>query len=216
MAFCISSSTVRILRDEIVAAKSAPAKARSGALRVVPRTIKPPLAPTVRTRKFSVDGTAVKGVECKLNGTAVTWPSASTVNWQFAPQVKKITWHSVIPPLYSVTGPASNPIGEVSTSTRTFRACAPEPMDNFMWIRNGLWAEAVIHSHPGGAVSHTTWHLYAGTSQSLCCWRPTFRCIRRQFSDYAVGWTWALFSGKTRREHCHVLRCSRMASHLDH
>ncbi len=158
---CVKTAAVKIVGEVVTPAKAAPKNARTGNVRATPPTIKAPLAPVVKARNLDIEGSKVKGLECKLNGAAVTWPSAATINWQFAPQVKKITWHSVIPPLYSASGPASNPVGEVATVTRTFRGCAPEPMDGFRWIRKAIWAESVVHTHPDGAVSHTTWHVYA-------------------------------------------------------
>ena len=162
---CSKTAAVKIAGDGITSAKAAPAKARRGAMRVTPPTVKAAATPTVKLRTVEINGTKVRGLACtdkaSNNGATVTWPTSATINWEFAPRPKKITWHSVVPPVYSVTGPATNPIAQTSTSTRTFRGCAAEPMDDFRWITKGVWAEAVVHSFADGPVSHTTWHIFA-------------------------------------------------------
>lgn len=110
---------------------------------------KAPAEVTVKLKKVQVadpsDPSApkvtVKGFECTIAGQTPVWPTPATSDVAFEIRPDKVTWIAATPPLFVVEGPATNPIGETSRETRTFRACDAGAMNDFRWLGDGVWAE---------------------------------------------------------------------------
>lgn len=137
----------------------------SGSLPPPPKSlrVKPPAAPRVTLGKTVVNGERVASVRCEpADGAAVVWPTASTINWEFAIRPKRVTWLMTTPPLFAVSGTGRSPIDERYDGTLVFRACEPEPLEAFRWLGDGLWARGVQVVTPDRVVATSNWTVYRG------------------------------------------------------
>lgn len=88
------------------------------------------------------DGRKVPSFTCSGPEGTATWPSADVINWEFITRPKTIRWVSHAPPLFVVSGPATNPIGQTSQSSVTFRGCSRQALEEVVFGPHGLWFES--------------------------------------------------------------------------
>ena len=167
---CTGTAWVRVDGGPKPAAK-APGARRAGPLlpsvlggASLPRSVKPPAGYAVVLRKVAVDGPdasdTVKGFACTgPDGAPTLWPHPGVIDWQFDVRPTKVTWLAATPPLFAVTGKATNPIAIVSTATRVFRACQPEALDDVILLGAGRRVEMTRHWQ-NDDYAGTSWTLY--------------------------------------------------------
>lgn len=123
--------------------------------------IKPPAAPKVSLGKTEINGERVASVRCEgADGGVVVWPTADTINWEFAIRPKRVTWLTTTPPLFAVTGTGRSPIDEPYSDTLVFRACEREPIEAFRWLGDGLWVRGAQVVTPDLVVATANWTVY--------------------------------------------------------
>jgi hypothetical protein len=88
------------------------------------------------------DGRKVPAITCTGPEGSATWPSADVINWEFRTRPKAIRWVSHDPPLYVVTGPATNPIAQTTQSMTSFRGCSKQALEDVIHGPHGLWFES--------------------------------------------------------------------------
>lgn len=168
---CAGRAWVRV-DGGLTAATRAPAKVRLAAPAVpslrqggaLPKGIKAPAGFAVTLRKITVDDpdqhATVKGFACAGPGAApVLWPSAAVTDWQFDVRPTKVRWLATTPPLFAVSGKATNPVDEVTSEDRVFRGCAAKALEDFVWLGGGRWA-AMTMNWNGDQYAGATWTIY--------------------------------------------------------
>ncbi|HRE90908.1 MAG TPA: hypothetical protein PK095_17425 [Myxococcota bacterium] len=88
------------------------------------------------------DGRKVPAFTCTGPEGSATWPTADVINWEFRTRPKAFRWVSHDPPLYVVTGPATNPIGQTTQSATSFRGCSRQALEDVIYGPHGLWFES--------------------------------------------------------------------------
>ena len=122
--------------------------------------IEAPAAVRASITTTEIDGRRIKGVRCESpEGTSI-WPTADTVNWEFAIRPTKITWLATTPPLFVVSGRGVSPIEEPYTGRLVFRACEREPIEAVRWLGDGLWVRGTQVLTPERVVATAAWTVY--------------------------------------------------------
>lgn len=130
----------------------------------LPRGVAAPAGYAVELTRVTVvdDGAreTVKGFVCRgPGGASATWPTAAVIDWQFAVRPTRLTWLTATPPMFAVTGKETNPIGEVTTESRVFRACQPGAIDDVVWLGDSRRFEMKMVWR-GDRYAGTTWTLF--------------------------------------------------------
>lgn len=143
------------------AGPAVPSLRHGGAL---PKGIKAPAGYAVTLRQVTIDdpdhhGTA-KGFACAGPGAApVEWPSAAVTDWQFDVRPTKVRWLSATPPLFAISGKATNPVGQVTSEDRVFRACEAKALEDLVWLGDNRWAALTLNWN-GDQYTGATWTIY--------------------------------------------------------
>ena len=128
-----------------------------------------------RIKRASVDAPIVSragvtrgrwpGFTCDGPTSHARWPTDDLeYDPSFPIAVDTITWRSADPPIFEISGEATDPLAARFRRGELFRACAPAPIDAIHWLPGGMIAEAAIVSEPGGTYVHARWTLSIGTA----------------------------------------------------
>ena len=127
---------------------------------VAPKPVKRPEGYTATLTKVDIDGQRIKGVTCQSPISNATWPTANTINWEFALRPDKVTWIDDDPPIFMASGIGTNPIAERWRGHVVFRACSAEPIQHYRVLGDGLWlsGEDVVVDQ---VIATTYWTLWS-------------------------------------------------------
>lgn len=110
------------------------------------------------------DGRKVPAFTCTGPEGSATWPSVDVINWEFRTRPKAIRWVSHDPPLYVVTGPATNPIAQTTQSATSFRGCSKQALEDVIYGPHGLWFESRAEL-ADMVVTGNHWVVHLGSQQ---------------------------------------------------
>jgi hypothetical protein len=97
-----------------------------------------------KARTVKPKGETVKGIECTGPRGKTVWSGDTFSDNGGTFQTKKLQWVSTTPPLLAAEGVFSDPGGD-KTDLRVFEACSGEPMQDFVWLGDGLWGRLADH-----------------------------------------------------------------------
>jgi hypothetical protein len=100
------------------------------------------------------------GFECTAPGGSHTSPEDDIArDPQMPTRPEHVRWVVSKPPVFAISGMATDPHGTVSEYVEYYRACSNRPMEGFRWLRPRIWAENVTAEHPGKRWTHHEWRL---------------------------------------------------------
>lgn len=144
-----SSGAVKALSKAVPKGASFPGDTQRGtAFAKLPR-LKPPQGYTIKFHKTDItdgsamigDGRKVPAFTCTGPNGSSTWPSVDVTNWEFLTRPKAVRWVKHEPPLYVVTGPATNPIAQTAPSAHVFSGCSRQALEEVVFAPHDLWFE---------------------------------------------------------------------------
>jgi len=122
-------------------------------------SLRPPPGISVSVRKAS-PGERAGGFECTSPTGNHTSPEDDIArDPMFPTRPEHVRWLVVKPPIFAVSGKASDPNNNVMDYVEYFRACANKPMDGFRSLRPRMWAENVTVDHAGKRWIHHEWRI---------------------------------------------------------
>jgi hypothetical protein len=105
-------------------------------------------------------GESSGGFECTVPGGSHTSPEDDIARDPLIPtRPETVRWVVSKPPVFAISGMATDPHGRVGEYVEYYRACSNKPMDGFRWLRPRIWAENVTAEHPGKRWIHHEWRL---------------------------------------------------------
>lgn len=134
---------------------------------------KAPAGYSVKLQRVTVDGLGEEQKGRKMQGAVCTGPASATVTWpgktddlDFAMKPKKVTWLHASPALVSITGKATNPIGEIEDHEAFLFECK-ERVADAEFFGGDLWG--VLRDVPVDEWQKTkapktdgSWSIYSG------------------------------------------------------